>query len=421
MAFQPLIPVQLLLFSLLPTISSSPSSSSPVSSPVIGVNYGQVANNLPSPDEVLPLIRSVGAGRLKLYDTDPTVLRAFAGTDIEFIVGLPDQLVPKLRDPAAALSWVKSNLQTHIPRTKITAVTIGNEILSSNNTLLIQSLIPAIQSVHSALVTLNLDRQVAVTTAHSLTILSTSYPPSAGRFRRDLLPYISPLINFLNKTGSPFLINAYPFFAYKADPKRVSLDYVLFQPSAGVVDSGTGLRYRNMLHAQVDAVVTAIAAAGGEKTVEVRVSETGWPSAGDEDEVGATLENARRYNGNLMKMVAEGKGTPMQPRSPLQVYVFALFNENMKPGPSSERHYGLFKPDGTLAYNIGVTVPGLNSTTSGDGGDGGNGGGDESSPLVDSASPGIYYTVYSAVEEGRRAWLSGAMAVVGLILQLVLV
>lgn len=389
MAVHSPITILLTLSSLLPTISSSSSAASPV----IGINYGQVANNLPSPAEVLPLVRSLGAGRLKLYDSDPAVLRAFAGTNIEFIVGLPDQLLPKIRDPAAALSWVKSNIEPHIPRTKITAVTIGNEILSGNNTLLIQSLLPAIQSVHSALVALGLDRQVAVTTAHSLTVLSTSYPPSAGGFRRDLLPYISPLINFLNRTGSPFLINAYPFFAYKADPRRVSLDYVLFEPSAGVVDPGTGLRYRNMLHAQVDAVAAAISAAGGGKAVEVRVSETGWPSAGDEDEVGATLENARRYNGNLMKLVAEGKGTPAQPRSPLQVYVFALFNENMKPGPTSERHYGLFKPDGTLAYDIGVTVPATNSTSAG--GDG-RGGGDEDSPLFGSTFPGSYYTVYSA-------------------------
>ena len=150
------------------------------------------------------------------------------------------------------------------------------------------------------------------------------------------------------------MINAYPFFAYKADPKRISLDYVLFESNSGVVDPSSGLKYDNMLHAQVDAVRTAIAAAGGGKGIEVRVSETGWPSQGDEDEIGATPENAKKYNGNLMKMVANGKGTPMNPSSPLHVYVFALFNENQKPGPASERHYGLFNPDGSPAYDLGI-------------------------------------------------------------------
>ncbi|KAG0453017.1 hypothetical protein HPP92_025681 [Vanilla planifolia] len=246
-------------------------------------------------------------------------------------------------------------------------------------------------SIYSALARLGLDQQISVTTTHSLTVLATSFPPSAGSFRRDLLPYITPLINFLNKTDSPFLINAYPFFAYKADPKRVSLNYVLFQPNAGVVDATTGLRYSNMLLAQVDAVVAAIGAVSGAKAVEVQVSETGWPSAGDQDEVGATPENARQYIVNLMKMVAEGKGTPMRPASPLQVFVFALFNENMKPGPASERHYGLFKPDGTPAYDLGVEVPVINSTDKDGGSDD-----DFSPPSFGSITAGSYLTFSSA-------------------------
>lgn len=91
-------------------------------------------------------------------------------------------------------------------------------------------------------------------------------------------------------------------------------------------------------------------------TIEIRVSETGWPSKGDDDEAGATPENARRYNGNLMQIVSQNKGTPAAPDEPLQVYVFALFNENLKPGPASERHYGLFQPDMTPAYNLGVVL-----------------------------------------------------------------
>ena len=43
------------------------------------------------------------------------------------------------------------------------------------------------------------------------------------------------------------------------------------------------------------------------------------------------------------------------PDSDLNIFVFALFNENLKPGPTSERNYGLFKPDGTPAYNLGFS------------------------------------------------------------------
>ena len=87
--------------------------------------------------------------------------------------------------------------------------------------------------------------------------------------------------------------------------------------------------------------------------MEVIVTETGWASSGDEDEAGATTQNARTYNFNLRKRLAKRRGTPHRPKIVMRAYVFALFNEDLKPGPGSERHYGLYKPDGTIAYDIG--------------------------------------------------------------------
>lgn len=320
----------------------------------IGINYGQIANNLPPPEKVVPLVKSIGATRVKLYDADPDVLKAFANTDVEFIVGLGNEYLPKMQDPDAAQSWVKSNVQTYLPATKITSIAVGNEVLTFNDTSLSGCLLPAMQSIHTALINLKLDRQVTVTTAHSLAILQTSYPPSAGAFRDDLKGCLSPILDFLSKTCSPFLINAYPFFAYKANPKQISLDFVLFQPNAGIVDPGNNLHYDNMLFAQIDAVYAALGSLGYKK-LPVQISETGWPSKGDDDEVGATPENAKKYNGNLLKVVSQKKGTPAMPNYDLNIFVFAMFNENLKPGPTSERNYGLFKPDGTPAYGLGFS------------------------------------------------------------------
>ncbi|CAA7410707.1 unnamed protein product [Spirodela intermedia] len=373
-----------LLLGLLLLVTPLPSSSSS-----LGINYGQVANNLPSPEAVIPLLRSIGVSRVKIYDADPTVLHAFAGSGVEFVVGLADECVVKVRDAGEALTWVKTNIAPFVAHTKISAITVGNEVLTGNNSGLIHSLLPAMQSIHSALAACGLDQQVAVTTPHSLAVLETSYPPSAGAFRKDLAPYICEILYFLEKTGAPFLINAYPFFAYKADPKRVSLDYVLFQPNAGVLDPATGLRYGNMLHAQVDAVHTAIDRLMGKgKGFEVKVSETGWPSNGDSGETGATAENAKKYNSNLARLVSQKMGTPLRPNSTLQVYIFALFNENMKPGPGSERNYGLFKPDGTPAYDIGIRTSATKGGGSGEGDGGAAAGGDGGA--YPSSSSGFY-------------------------------
>lgn len=329
----------------------------------IGINYGQIANNLPSPDEVVGLVKSIGATKVKLYDADPKVLKAFANTGVEFMVGLGNEYLSKMRDPSKAQAWIKSNLQPYLPATKITSIFVGNEILTFNDTSLTSNLLPAMQSVHTALLNLGLDKQITVTTTHSLAILQTSYPPSSGSFRPDLAPCLAPILSFQAKTGSPFLINAYPYFAYKDSPKQVSLDYVLFQPNQGMVDPSTGLHYDNMLFAQIDAVYSALGSLGYGK-LPVHISETGWPSKGDEDEAGATVENARKYNGNVIRVMGSKKGTPLRPNSDLNIYVFALFNENMKPGPTSERNYGLFKPDGTPAYNLGFSLSSASSPSS---------------------------------------------------------
>jgi hypothetical protein len=89
------------------------------------------------------------------------------------------------------------------------------------------------------------------------------------------------------------------------------------------------------------------------------VTETGWPSKGDENEVGASVENAAAYNGNLVRRILTGGGTPLKPQADLTVYLFALFNENEKDGPTSERNYGLFYPDQQKVYDIPFTVEGL--------------------------------------------------------------
>ncbi|CAH1451608.1 unnamed protein product [Lactuca virosa] len=383
----------------------------------IGINYGQIANNLPSPEKVVPLVKSIGATRVKLYDADPDVLKAFANTGVEFIVGLGNEYLTKMQDPTAAQSWVKTNVQAYLPATKITSIAVGNEVLTFNDTSLSGCLLPAMQSIHTALINLNMDRQVTVTTAHSLAILETSYPPSAGAFREDLKGCLSPILDFLSKTCSPFLINAYPFFAYKANPKQISLDFVLFQPNDGIVDSGNNLHYDNMLFAQIDAVYAALGSLGYKK-LPVQISETGWPSKGDDDEVGASPENAKKYNGNLLKVVSQKKGTPAMPEYDLNIFVFAMFNENLKPGPTSERNYGLFKPDGTPAYGLGFS--GI-STGGGNSGHNNSGTNTPTPPsyILPPENPNNGYMSISSAE--RLIWRRsiGILSGVGLILILI--
>ncbi|XP_052183060.1 glucan endo-1,3-beta-glucosidase 14-like isoform X2 [Diospyros lotus] len=319
-----------------------------------GVNYGRIADNLPKPGNVALLLRANKIKNIRIYDADHEVLKAFHGSGIEIIVGLGNEF---LKDFAVSqdrtMSWVKDNVQAFLPGTKIRGIAVGNEVLGNPDIQeLGEVLLPAAKNVYNALDSLGLARTIEVSSPHSEAVFANSYPPSACVFKDTVLPIMKPLLQFFSQIGSPFYINAYPFLAYKSDPEHIDLNYALFKSNAGVFDAKTRLHYDNMFDAMVDAAYAALEKAGFAKT-EVIVSETGWASRGDENEAGANLKNARIYNRNLRKRLASKKGTPFRPKKRVKAYVFALFNENQKPGPTSERNFGLFKPDGSVTYHIG--------------------------------------------------------------------
>ncbi|KAD4982825.1 hypothetical protein E3N88_19496 [Mikania micrantha] len=334
----------------------------------LGINYGQVGNNLPPPDKVLVLLESLRVTKTRIYDTNPDILNTFAGSDVELIVTVENDMLGTLMDPQQASQWVTTRIKPYLPATKITGIAVGNEVFTGDDMSLVDNLVPAMVSIQRALVQLGLHQSIQVSTPSSLAVLANSYPPSEGVFKPEIATIMTQLLQFLSTTRSPFWINAYPYFAYKDSPDKISLDYALFNPNSGMIDPHTNMHYDNMLYAQVDAVIFAIARLGY-GGIEVRVSETGWPSKGDPDEVGATPQNAAVYNRNLLRRQLRGEGTPLRPKMRLEIYLFALFNEDMKPGPTSERNYGLYQPDGSMAYNVGLsalsarTTPTSTSTT----------------------------------------------------------
>lgn len=343
-----------------------PDSIVPILSLGIGINYGQIANNLPAPNQVLSLLNSINISRVKLYDADPNVLSAFANSNVEFVISIRNVNLQNMTSSSNAQSWIQQNVQPYISQTKISCILVGNEVLAGSDTQLMSYLLPAMQAVNTALQNLGLNQQVFVTTAHSLAILANSFPPSAGTFNPSIASYIQPILSFHSEFNSPFLINAYPFFAYADSPGQVPLDYVLFEPNNGTVDANTNLTYDNMLYAQMDAVYFAMKAMG-HADIAIKISETGWPSKGDPNQAGASVENAALYNGNLLRRIQEKQGTPANPTVPIDVYVFALFNENLKTGPTSERNYGLYYPNGTSVYSFGLQegyLPQLNYSAS---------------------------------------------------------
>ncbi|XP_042387831.1 glucan endo-1,3-beta-glucosidase 7-like [Zingiber officinale] len=116
----------------------------------------------------------------------------------------------------------------------------------------------------------------------------------------------------------------------------------------------------NMFDAQVDAVRAAITTAGFPK-VEIVVAETGWPYRGDAGEEGATVENTQAYNDGLVAHLHSLVGTPMAAGKSVDTYIFALYDEDMKPDPTSECSFSLFRLNLTPTYDADITKSSSNA------------------------------------------------------------
>lgn len=203
---------------------------------------------------------------------------------------------------------------------------------------------------------------IKVSTAVAADVLASSYPPSTGTFRSDIaVPIILPLLTFLSSTSSYFFVNLYPFLSYTTSAGVISISYATFAADAPAVVDGT-LTYTNLFDAQLDAVISAMEKLGfGD--VRVAVGETGWPTKADPTQTGASVANAASYNRRLVRRIlaSSNYGTPKRPDVFIPTFIFALFNENEKPGPESERNWGLLYPDLTSVYAIDLTGQMLDS------------------------------------------------------------
>ena len=222
--------------------------------PNLGVNYGMVASNLPRPEDVGRLLaQTTPMGSVKVYTSDTSVLQAFANTGLSVVAGVPDEDIGMLAsNVAGAAVWVATHIRPVYPSTNIVAIVVGNEVLTAENASenSTDQLLDAMENLWKVLQWSGLSH-LCVSTTHSMGVLGNSYPPSSARFQSRFLPVMKRLLAFLAASHSPFMSNSYPYFAYKENPDHISLDYALFRPNKGVVDTHTGLTYTNLFDAQV--------------------------------------------------------------------------------------------------------------------------------------------------------------------------
>ncbi|KAF9611381.1 hypothetical protein IFM89_032050 [Coptis chinensis] len=329
-----------------PSHSATTKWQSTTGAQAIGVNYGMQGNDLPRPDQVVAFCKSKNITRLRLFNPDPTALKAIQGSGIELVLGVHNMDLDSLgKDPSYATNWVNNNVIPYAPTMHFRYISVGNEVIPGD---LAANVLPALQNLDAALKSANLS--IPVSTSVFLSVLGISYPPSKGEFSESSIAIMKPIVQFLESKKYPLLCNVYPSFAYSADPVTIRLDYAIFNTTEVVVKDGE-LGYKNMFDAMVDALYSALEKAGA-PNVEVVVSESGWPSAGNDQF--ATITSAQTYNNNLIAHATSKAGTPKRPGKNIETYVFAMFNENLKQ-EGTEQHWGLFYPNMSEVYHVDLT------------------------------------------------------------------
>ncbi|XP_021808667.1 glucan endo-1,3-beta-glucosidase 2-like [Prunus avium] len=280
----------------------------------IGVNIGTDLSDMPHPTQVVALLKAQQIRHVRLYDADRGMLVALANTGIQVMISVPNEQILGIgQSNSTAANWVSQNVVAHYPATNITAIAVGSDVLTTLPNAA-KILVNALKYIQSALVASNLDRQIKVSTPLSSSIILDSFPPSQAFFNRSLNPVLVPMLTFLQSTGSFLMLNIYPYYDYMQSNGVIPLDYALFKslpPNKEAVDSNTLLHYTNVFDAVVDAAYYAMAF----------LNFTNVP---------------------------------------------IIVTEDTKPGPISEKNWGLFDANGTPIYILRLTGSGAvlsNDTT----------------------------------------------------------
>ncbi|WVZ50948.1 hypothetical protein U9M48_002151 [Paspalum notatum var. saurae] len=331
----------------------------------LGVNWGTMSTRRLPPKVVARLLTDNGFKKVKIFDADERTMQGLAGTGIETMVAVPNDLLAAVGgDYGRARQWVKDNVTRYAfdGGVNIRLVAVGNEpFLKAYNGSFDGVTVPALRNIQRALDEAGHGAAVKATVPVNADVYDSpaSNPvPSAGRFRDDVAGVMAEMCRFLNRSGAPLTVNIYPFLSLYYGGDGFPLDYAFFDGGAGsggpVVDGR--VNYTNVFDANFDTLVSALRRIGFGH-LPVVVGEVGWPTDGGRR---ATPALAQRFYAGLLRRIAAGRGTPLRPRARIEAYLFGLLDEDAKsvaPG-NFERHWGIFTFDGRPKFPLDLRLRG---------------------------------------------------------------
>ena len=79
----------------------------------LGMNWGTQATHPLSPKVVVQMLKDNGIKKVKLFDADQGTLSALAGSGIEVMVGIPNNMLDMMTDYGTARDWVHQNVSSY--------------------------------------------------------------------------------------------------------------------------------------------------------------------------------------------------------------------------------------------------------------------------------------------------------------------
>ncbi|KAJ4811300.1 hypothetical protein LUZ62_023866 [Rhynchospora pubera] len=319
----------------------------------LGMNWGTMATHPLPPKIVVQLLKDNGIQKVKLFDADFNTMSALAGSGIEVMVAIPNNMLAMMNDYSTAKKWVDKNVTRYNFNGGVTIkyVAVGNEpFLSSYNGSFVNITYPALKNIQNALNDAGAGDKIKATVPLNADVYDGTVP-SAGRFRSDISSQMTQIVQFLSQNNAPFTVNIYPFLSLYLN-EGFPIDYAFFDGSSTPVVDGS-ITYTNVFDANFDTLVSALKAVGA-GNMPIIVGEVGWPTEGDKH---ATSAYAQRFYKGLLPRLVQNIGTPLRPNQYIEVYLFGLLDEDYKsiaPG-NFERHWGILKYDGQPKFQIDLT------------------------------------------------------------------
>nr|CAD1839357.1 unnamed protein product [Ananas comosus var. bracteatus] len=260
----------------------------------IGVNWGMLSSHRIPPSIVVDLMRENRIAKVKLFDSDPGILRALVGSGIEVMVGIPNEMLSTLASSQAASDvWVAQNVSRYLVKggVNIRYIAVGNEPFLTSYAGQFQSyVLPAMLNLQQSLAKANLAGYVKLIVPCNADAYQSASLPSQGTFRPELTQIMTQLVSFLNSNGSPFLVNIYPFLSLYQN-SDFPQDYAFFDGSSHPVVDGSNVYY-NAFDGNYDTLVAALNKIGY-GSMPIAIGEVGWPTDGA---ASANITAARAFN-----------------------------------------------------------------------------------------------------------------------------